>query len=488
MPASQVVRASLLLARTARHPWTDTRRRREGAIIGVGLHDAASLMRRPHPLRPRSCLRILAVTALLCAPLLAVSAIRPAQVHAGSALQNALAAQRALQAQISAQRQTVARLQADAARVGKQIAATQHALAQINVDQTTVRTSFDQASAALSAVRSRYAALVDQVNALDAQVSNLGEDLAAAQQNLTDARATLAADIGQAYLAAQTPLWVQLVQARSLLDVLAEVGNYMAVGSDEAQLAGQIAQQGAAIGQLLSTTQASRAQVAQARLVVAGEQATLAAQTRALAGSQAHLAALTAQASAERAAQAAAAAALGKDRARASAVLGAEMAALGRLKDQINALLNAAAVPSVYNGTFEWPMAGTVTQEFGCTGFPLEAPLGNCAHFHLGIDIAAPMDTPIRAAADGVVLFVGPNPYDPPGERAWIVIVAHSQHLLTWYAHVDYGAHAPLVTKGQTVHQGEIIAYEGNTGISTGPHLLWMVEFNGQFVNPRLFV
>lgn len=445
-------------------------------------------MRRPHPLRPRFRLRILTITALLCAPLLAVAAIRPAQVHAGSALQNALAAQRTLQAQISAQRQAVAWLQADAARVGAQIAATQHALAGINVDQASVRTSLDLASATLSTVRARYTALVGQVNALDAQVSNLGEDLAAAQQDLGDTRATLAADIGQAYLAAQTPLWVQLVQARSLLDVLSEVGDYLAAGSDEAQLAGQIAQQGAAIGQLLSATQASRVQVEQARLAVAGEQAALATQTRALARSQDHLATLAAQASAERAAQLAAAATLGKDRSKAAAVLAAEMAALGRLKDQINALLNAAAVPSVYNGTFEWPMAGIVTQEFGCTGFPLEAPLGNCAHFHLGIDIAAPMDTPIRAAADGVVLFVGPNPYDPPGERAWIVIVAHSQHLLTWYAHVDYGTHAPLVSKGETVHQGQVIAYEGNTGISTGPHLLWMVELNGQFVNPRLFV
>jgi murein DD-endopeptidase MepM/ murein hydrolase activator NlpD len=133
-------------------------------------------------------------------------------------------------------------------------------------------------------------------------------------------------------------------------------------------------------------------------------------------------------------------------------------------------------------------MAGDVTQEFGCTGFVYEPPLGNCAHFHTGIDIVAPEYTPIRAAGDGVVLFVGPNPYDPPWARAWIVIIAHSQSLTTWYAHIDASSHPPAVSKGQFVQQGQVIAYEGNTGNSTGPHLHWAVELNGSFVNPRLFI
>ena len=62
-------------------------------------------------------------------------------------------------------------------------------------------------------------------------------------------------------------------------------------------------------------------------------------------------------------------------------------------------------IPSHYNGTFRWPLNGVVTQEFGCTGFWAEPPLGNCAHFHTGIDIAAPMYTPIRAAGNGRVVY-----------------------------------------------------------------------------------
>ena len=67
-------------------------------------------------------------------------------------------------------------------------------------------------------------------------------------------------------------------------------------------------------------------------------------------------------------------------------------------------------IPSEYNGTFMWPMEGAVTQEFGCTGFSWEPPLGNCDHFHRGIDIAGPMYTPIRAAGHGKVVFAGQEP------------------------------------------------------------------------------
>ncbi|HVA85279.1 MAG TPA: M23 family metallopeptidase, partial [Candidatus Saccharimonadales bacterium] len=73
--------------------------------------------------------------------------------------------------------------------------------------------------------------------------------------------------------------------------------------------------------------------------------------------------------------------------------------------------------------------------------------------------------------------------YDP----AWIVIIAHSSSLQTWYAHMQptypNGIHA-----GAPVSAGEVIGYEGNTGHTTGAHLHWAVMLNGQFVNPRLFL
>jgi murein DD-endopeptidase MepM/ murein hydrolase activator NlpD len=126
-------------------------------------------------------------------------------------------------------------------------------------------------------------------------------------------------------------------------------------------------------------------------------------------------------------------------------------------------------------------MPGVVTQPFGCTGFVMEPPLGNCAHFHTGIDIANTAWTPIHAAGPGKVIYAGKSPYDP----AYIVIIAHSSALVTWYAHIQ--TRIP-VHVGQYVNTGQVIAYEGCTGWCTGPHLHWAVELNGSWENPRLFL
>ncbi len=68
------------------------------------------------------------------------------------------------------------------------------------------------------------------------------------------------------------------------------------------------------------------------------------------------------------------------------------------------------------------------------------------------------------------------------------MIIAHSSSLATWYAHIDNYTHPPAVKAGDWVTTGQVIAYEGMTGHTTGPHLHWAVMLNGQFVNPRLFL
>jgi murein DD-endopeptidase MepM/ murein hydrolase activator NlpD len=65
------------------------------------------------------------------------------------------------------------------------------------------------------------------------------------------------------------------------------------------------------------------------------------------------------------------------------------------------------------------------------------------------------------------------------------VIIAHSQALETWYAHMTPSCPVP---QGGAVRQGQTIGHEGNTGHSTGAHLHWAVRFHDQFVNPRLFL
>ena len=117
--------------------------------------------------------------------------------------------------------------------------------------------------------------------------------------------------------------------------------------------------------------------------------------------------------------------------------------------------MSSGSIPSAYNGTLNWPMSGDVTQPFGCTGFSWEPPFGSCAHFHQGIDIVAPYGTPIHAAGEGTIVYIGWN-YADGADPAWIVIIAHSQVLQTWYAHMSPqypgGIHA-----GSHVDAGQVI-------------------------------
>jgi murein DD-endopeptidase MepM/ murein hydrolase activator NlpD len=119
-----------------------------------------------------------------------------------------------------------------------------------------------------------------------------------------------------------------------------------------------------------------------------------------------------------------------------------------------------------------WPLTGPITSGFG----------PRWGGFHNGIDIARPKYTPIRAASAGKVVTVG-RPYLAYGDTAVVVIIAHGFNFSTLYGHLD-DLHWPIVSVGQTVAAGQIIAYVGMTGFTTGPHLHFMTIVNGRAVNP----
>lgn len=95
---------------------------------------------------------------------------------------------------------------------------------------------------------------------------------------------------------------------------------------------------------------------------------------------------------------------------------------------------------------------------------------------HLGVDYAAPTGTPVKSAGNGEIVFVGTqNGYGK------VVKVQHASGYATLYAHLSrFGK----VAKGQKVKQGQLIAYVGSTGMSTGPHLHFGVYLNNKAINP----
>ena len=99
---------------------------------------------------------------------------------------------------------------------------------------------------------------------------------------------------------------------------------------------------------------------------------------------------------------------------------------------------------------------------------------------HEGIDLAAPVGTPVYAAADGIVTGAGPN----GGYGNWMQI-DHPNKVTTVYGHLS--EFAPDIAPGTRVSQGELIGFVGNTGRSTGAHLHFEVLADGRAVNPSEF-
>ena len=121
------------------------------------------------------------------------------------------------------------------------------------------------------------------------------------------------------------------------------------------------------------------------------------------------------------------------------------------------------------------PVDGWITSGFGTRVSPF-----TCERtLHLGIDIAAPLGSPIHAPADGVVIFSGAK-----AGFGNFIMLAHGYGVVTCYGH----NHQNLVQLGQKVLRGEQIGTVGSSGRTTGPHLHYEIVVNGKTENPRKFI
>lgn len=117
------------------------------------------------------------------------------------------------------------------------------------------------------------------------------------------------------------------------------------------------------------------------------------------------------------------------------------------------------------------PVAARVSSTFGMRIHPI---LGS-HRFHKGVDLTAAWGTPIRASADGRVVYAGWN-----GGYGRQVMIDHGQGLATVYAHMS----RMTAQSGERVYRGEVIGFVGSSGLSTGPHLHYEVLKDGRAVNP----
>lgn len=147
---------------------------------------------------------------------------------------------------------------------------------------------------------------------------------------------------------------------------------------------------------------------------------------------------------------------------------------------QIQSMLNSNSydLPANYTaGQFMWPSNTTryVTSPYGYRIHPVTG----VSRFHAGIDIGAAYGTSILASDAGVVMIAGYN----AGGYGNYVVINHGGGYTTLYAHCS----SLLVSQGQRVSRGQVIATCGSTGMSTGPHIHYEVQYNGKTTNPMQY-
>ena len=144
-------------------------------------------------------------------------------------------------------------------------------------------------------------------------------------------------------------------------------------------------------------------------------------------------------------------------------------------------LLFAAAVPSrdviaVRGRSYVYPLMGTkISSDYGKRVHPIKRVVKH----HDGLDLAAPYGAPIRAIAEGTVVFA-----DPWSGYGKLIVIKHEKGMTSHYGHCQELKARP----GQHITAGQIIGTVGSTGISTGPHLHFEIRVDGEPQNPERFI
>ena len=159
------------------------------------------------------------------------------------------------------------------------------------------------------------------------------------------------------------------------------------------------------------------------------------------------------------------------------AALAAQEKAEAAAREEIRRLTEPTAASTTFvGGTFAWPsVTSYITSPYGTRVHPVTKTVKT----HSGVDIGAGMGTNIFAAADGKVIVSGWN----SGGYGNYVVIDHGGGVTTLYAHCS----SLLVSSGQSVTKGQVIAKVGSTGMSTGPHLHFEVLKNGSHTNPMAY-
>jgi murein DD-endopeptidase MepM/ murein hydrolase activator NlpD len=359
--------------------------------------------------------------------------------------------------------------------IDAQIAALESSLAGHRADEAALEQEID-------AVTTRIRDLEARVGDVSAQLWTLEEDLALHRARLEKlnslfrlqtARLVLlrkqyrvAIDrldrrIVAIYVNGRPTMLEFLLGASSIDELLDHVRYVNLIGEQDKAIAAEVAAARETMRRSREQTKKIRRTVRSAQRVIAARAAQVRATRDALAGARDTLAATKSDK------LVALSELSGEARAEAEQI-DALLATSAALAASIQAAQAASAVgptSTVSSSGFIWPVSGTLTSGYGW----------RWGRMHEGVDLAAGSGTPIYASAPGVVIACGYT-----GGYGNLVVIDHGGGVATAYGHQSSIA----VGCGQSVGQGQVIGYVGNTGNSTGPHLHFEVRINGGAVDP----
>lgn len=152
---------------------------------------------------------------------------------------------------------------------------------------------------------------------------------------------------------------------------------------------------------------------------------------------------------------------------------------LARIREDNRQVANARNVDTDWEHfaqSFVWPAEGPISGVYGSQ----RVFNGQPRRPHFGVDVAAPVGTPVIAPADGIVRLAVPDMYYSGGT----LIIDHGHQVSSTFIHL----HKMHVVVGETVKQGQLIAEIGATGRVTGAHLDWRINWGKVRVDPQLLV
>jgi murein DD-endopeptidase MepM/ murein hydrolase activator NlpD len=421
----------------------------------------------------------IALALLALVVVLAPGGVRPIVRADDPNVNDAIVEQQQMQAELARQRQQLADLRRQQADLTTSLASLSTDLQRAGLELDAAVQQLARVTSALEKSRRDLERYRTEIGNLQANLRQVAVEMDITRGELATREALLQDHLRVAYEQSQTSLLEVILSTESFGEASNQLSAMLTLSDEDKRLAEEIRATRERLAVRKQTLTDGRVTLTALRDSEQERAASLAEQQRQVDAARRQLRAYRKDLAALKAEQEAKYAMAVRTERRTQAVMEEERQELAgqrhlvqRLKRQANRLDIA------YRGRFAWPERGDffVTQEFGWTNFD---------HHHTGIDMAYQNGCggPIYAAGDGLVMADG-RPNLAYGDTAIGVVIGHSQRLQTWYWHLS----SEIVSVGQDVEVGDLIGYEGATGMATGCHLHFQVNLDDQPVNPRNYL